>query len=172
MNKALVIFGSSRSNGNTRQVVEVVLSDRDVEIVDLSQYSISYYDYENSNINDDFLVIIEKMLAVDTIIFATPVYWYSMSAILKTFFDRLTDLISIRKDLGRELKGKICYLVISGTDGELPLGFEQVFTRTAEYLDMEYKDCFYYPVEKDEIMSTTIKNAAKNWGDAIFKIRK
>ena len=42
----------------------------------------------------------------DTIIFATPVYWYSMSGILKVFIDRITDLLTIEKELGRKLRGK------------------------------------------------------------------
>ena len=42
----------------------------------------------------------------DTIIFATPVYWYSMSGTLKTFFDRLSDLLHYKKELGRQMRGK------------------------------------------------------------------
>ncbi len=42
----------------------------------------------------------------DVLIFATPVYWYSMSGIMKVFFDRITDLLTIKKDIGRKLKGK------------------------------------------------------------------
>ena len=37
---------------------------------------------------EPLIPIIEKY---DTLIFATPVYWYSMSGIMKVFFDRKND---------------------------------------------------------------------------------
>ena len=168
MKKILIIFGSSRSNGNTMKAVESVILNRNVEIVDLLDKQVSYFDYEHRNNDDDFIPIVEKMVDSDTIIFATPIYWYSMSAHLKTFFDRLTDLLDIHKNLGRSLKEKTCYLIATGTDKEMPLGFEQVFARTADYFDMVYKGCFYYFVKKNKDMSDEIKEAAKNWGDRIF----
>lgn len=169
MKKVLLIFGSSRNNGNTMKAVEAVLDKRNVEIIDLLQQQISHYDYEHRNKDDDFLSIAQKMVDSDIVIFATPVYWYSMSGHLKVFFDRLTDLLSIRKDLGRTLKDKTCYLIASGTDEKLPLGFEQVFARTANYFDMIYKDCFYYQVMKNEVMLEKTKKAAKNFGRKIFE---
>lgn len=63
------------------------------------------------------------MLHDDKIIFATPVYWYSMSGLMKTFFDRLTDLVTIQKSVGRKLKGKETFLFAVGTDDLLPAGF-------------------------------------------------
>ena len=41
--------------------------------------------------DDDFLGVAEAMVDAEAILFATPVYWYSMSGRLKRFFDRLTD---------------------------------------------------------------------------------
>ncbi|MCP4458779.1 MAG: NAD(P)H-dependent oxidoreductase [Cytophagales bacterium] len=37
---------------------------------------------------------------------ATPVYWYSMSGIMKVFLDRIYDVLTIEKELGRKLHGK------------------------------------------------------------------
>ena len=52
------------------------------------------------------------MVQYEQIIFATPIYWYAMSAQLKTFFDRMTDLLTIHKPLGRQLrKGKKMFLI-------------------------------------------------------------
>ena len=56
-----------------------------VVAMDISEEKIrNYYDYEYKNQNDDFLPTIKKILAYDLILFITPVYWYSMSGIMKT----------------------------------------------------------------------------------------
>ena len=134
----IILQGSSRSLGHTRQIVDHILSEKAGEFIDLKTKNISYYDYEHKNINDDFLAIVHQLLAFETIIFATPVYWYNMSAEMKTFFDRLSDLLKIRKDLGRQLKGKKMMVVACSSDDiEFPFLWEP-FKMTAEYMDMEY----------------------------------
>lgn len=167
--ETIVIFGSSRSDGNTKAAVEAVINQREVEIVDLAEKNISYYDYQNRNQDDDFLKIAEKMVQAQVIIFATPVYWYSMSAQLKTFFDRFSDLITIRKDLGRALKGKICYAITTGADVEIPAGLLESLQRTAEYLDMDFKGAFYYKAENGKEMSQEALRSAQAFGNKIFE---
>jgi len=131
-------MGSSRSKGNTYKIIINIKEKLAATFVDLRDYTISYYDYEHKNQTDDFLSLAEQMLQYDKIIFATPVYWYSMSAILKTFFDRLSDLLTIRKDIGRGLKGKTMYLVICSSDEKRYEGFDLPFEQTAAYLDMRW----------------------------------
>jgi multimeric flavodoxin WrbA len=46
----------------------------------------------------------------------TPVYWYTMSGIMKVFFDRFSDLLRIEKDLGRKLRGKSMAVISCGAD--------------------------------------------------------
>lgn len=168
MKDTIVIFGSSRSCGNTWNAIQAVLNNREVRIVDLSKNNVLHYDYEYKNQTDDFLRIISLVLEYNNIIFATPVYWYSMSAQLKIFFDRLSDLIRIKKDFGRMLKGKKCYLISSGTDEELPIGFEIPFKNTCKYFNMIYEKSFYYRVPRDEIMPDSIKIAAEKFGNELF----
>jgi multimeric flavodoxin WrbA len=84
--KNIVILGSSRIDGNTRNVVDKLKNHLDFDLIDLSNYNISYYDYEHKNQNDDFLMLVRNIINnYDTFIFATPVYWYSMSGIMKVF---------------------------------------------------------------------------------------
>jgi len=66
-----------------------------------------------------------------------------MSGQMKTCFDRLTDLITLKKELGRKLKGKNTFLVAVGANAELPDGFIVPFKSTAAYLDMYFRDYFY-----------------------------
>jgi multimeric flavodoxin WrbA len=60
------------------------------------------------------------MIEHDAIVFATPVYWYAMSGLMKVLFDRFTDLVTVRKDLGRRLRGRRVFLIACGTDPDLP----------------------------------------------------
>lgn len=141
-NQTLVILGTARSDSNTLKALKVHPTFRDCEVVELHQLKIDPYNYEQPT-SDDFLLVAEKMIHAKAIVFATPVYWYSMSGTLKVFFDRLTDLISTTKKLGRALAGKETYLFATGTDPELPEGFEVPFIKTSEYFDMKYQRAFY-----------------------------
>jgi len=104
--KVAVILGTSRGDGNTRKLVDEFSVFSDAKVFDLADYDISFYDYEHHNQGDDFLPLMRELVAFDHIVYATPLYWYSMSAQLKVFFDRISDLLTIDKDLGRQLKGK------------------------------------------------------------------
>ena len=151
MNQALIILGSSRSEGNTRHLVDAIFRNKRHELIDLNQYNINYYTYDNRHTNDDFLSLAERMIQHEHIVFATPVYWYSMSAILKTYFDRMTDLVTIRKDLGKALKGKVLYSISCGSDSDLPEGFTVPFEATAVYLNMQYGGPLHAWLEHGEI---------------------
>lgn len=145
MSDTILIFGSSRDSGLHHRVVDAVLDGARPEIIDLHHQNIAYYDYTNNYAEgDDFLKIAGKMAAAQTIIFATPVYWYAMSAQLKTFFDRFTDLVTVHKTEGRKLAGRKMHLLAWGHEVALPQGFEVPFASTAQYLDMVYQGCFYY----------------------------
>lgn len=106
MEKVLILVGSARSESNTLKTVDV-LNYPEAEIINLIDLNISPYKYHDTNREDDFMQVVSKMLEADLIVFATPVYWYAMSGLMKVFFDRLTDLLSgERKVLGRRLKRK------------------------------------------------------------------
>lgn len=86
-----------------------------------------------------FLPLMQKIIAnYDTFIFATPVYWYSMSGIMKVFWDRMTDLITIEKDLGRQLRGKNMAVLSCSNGNNLGENFWLPFTESADYLGMHY----------------------------------
>lgn len=139
----IIIFGSSRSDGHTLKAIQTVIQDTPIPIVDLRNLNIAQYDYTYANAKDDFIPLAEKMIRYNPIILATPVYWYSMSASLKTFIDRWSDLLDIRKDIGRRLAGKDLYVITSYGES-IPRGFEDAFSQTCEYLDMQYRGCYYF----------------------------
>lgn len=108
-------------------------------MIDLNDYNFGYYDYEYQNRNDDYIKLMQKIIEkYDTLVFATPVCWYSMSGIMKVFFDRLTDLLEIEKDLGRKLRGKNMAAIGCSIGNNLGDVFWLPFSETANYLGMEY----------------------------------
>ena len=139
MKKKVIIFGSARKVGETKKVVSKLTEMTNWELIDLNDFQISYYDYENKNSNDDFLKLMKHIVDnYSVIIFATPVYWYAMSGIMKVFFDRFTDLLTIEKETGRKLRGKsIAVLTNSGGDN-LGNAFWIPFEKTADYLGMNF----------------------------------
>jgi multimeric flavodoxin WrbA len=141
--KTIVILGTAREESNTLAAIAEVCPFADYELIDLRTLRIEPYNYSGPEGADDFLLVAQKMEVADRIVFATPVYWYSMSHVLKNFFDRLTDLLSTYKTIGKALKGKSTYLISTGTDRELPEGFEVPFRLTSDYFDMKYEKSFY-----------------------------
>ena len=139
----LVVLASSRSNGNTAKLSKEIAECLHAQIVDLQELSISYFDYKSRNISDDFIPLVERMVLSDFVVFATPVYWYSMSAQLKTFFDRFTDLLTVNKELGRKLRGMPISVIATGTDAELPSSFTGQFELISNYLGLVYHDPLY-----------------------------
>ncbi|MGO4772719.1 flavodoxin family protein [Flavobacterium sp. W22_SRS_FK3] len=138
-NKKVIILGSARKNGNTTKIVDEISKESAIDVIDLSDYNISHYDYESKNREDDFLPLIRRILEdYDTLIFATPIYWYNMSGIMKVFFDRFSDLIRIEKETGRKLRGKKIGVISNSHDNEIEESFYIPFKKTADYLGMEY----------------------------------
>ena len=164
--QTVVILGTSRNDGNTRLAVENVLAKKLVEVVDLSGIELSAYDYSHQNSRDGFIPLIESIANRPLWILATPVYWYAMSAQMKIFVDRLSDLITIRKDLGRCLRGKSVAVVASGTDAALPTGFESPFRLTCEYLGMTYVGAFYSQFEKNDQPFPNLETEARAFGES------
>lgn len=172
MEKLIIIFGSSRSNGNTFEAVEFALSKiYESEIIDLANYHVSDFDYEHKNKNDDFMKIVSNLLNYRTVILATPIYWHTVSATMKRFLDRLSDLLSIDKDTGRLLREKNLAVITSyrvypeGKDG-----FEQILINTAKYLGMNYLGCyFHYSGDDKEIIEENSKLLTKFMGRLMYK---
>lgn len=64
----IIIFGSSRSDGDTLQAIKAVIKNRSVPIIDLKNLNIAHYDYNYENKQDDFLALAEKMVQYNPII--------------------------------------------------------------------------------------------------------
>jgi multimeric flavodoxin WrbA len=162
-NKTVIILGSSRSDGNTRKIVDTLVSLKsNIDVIDICNYDIGYYDYSFENKDDDFFELYKKVITYETIIFATPVYWYSMSAQLKTFFDRISDVLhGDKKEFGRKLRGKNMALVSCSSDAAKIKGFTRPFKETANYLGMNYKGYLHAWVEPDNSLNINLRKKIK-----------
>ena len=158
----VIIFGSSRSHGNTRKIVDDITEGYSLPFIDLSDFDISPFDYEHRNQDDDFIPLMERIVRYDTLIIATPVYWYQMSTQHKIFFDRFSDLLKIRTDLGRKLRGKNLF-VISSFQSSYPKGFEDTWRQICDYLGMNYlgSSFVYSGTEDKQFLKNNAAHIAK-----------
>lgn len=137
--KKVIIIGSSRKNGETKKVVTELIRISGWDLIDLTDFKISHFDYDHINQNDDFINLLKRITEnYDVLIFATPVYWYAMSGIMKVFFDRITDLLRIEKEIGRKLRNKYMAIISCSNGDNLGDDFWFPFKKSAEYLGMNY----------------------------------
>ena len=161
MDQVLAISGSVRGDGNTALTLAQLRRALDLgngQFVDLQSCRLEPFRYDPPPPDDDFLAIVDRLLAHRHIVFATPVYWYAMSGVMKTLFDRLTDLLSSpeARCRGRALAGRDMWLLATGTDPDLPDGFTEPFARTAAYFDMHWRAAFYIRVPNHPLPADTV----------------
>ncbi len=119
-----VIYGSTRENGNTEWLTELAINDLPVEKIYLREYNILPIKDERhtkagfQEVTDQYNIIIDKVLKHDILIFATPIYWYSMSGTMKLFIDRWSQTLrdKDRPAFREELAKKSAYVIAVGGD--------------------------------------------------------
>lgn len=98
--KILILNGSPRKNGNTKALLERIVTGakgHEVEWVDVARLRVGGClgcDACRKNggtcvQQDDFPALLKKIQAADCVLFGTPVYFWGMSAQLKLCIDRL-----------------------------------------------------------------------------------
>jgi len=158
--RKIIILGSSRKDGDTKKMVDELVNISNWDCIDLNDYNFSYYDYGHKNLDDDYLSLMRQIIAnYDVLVFATPVYWYSMSGIMKVFFDRITDLLDSEKDLGRKLRGKSMAALSCSVGDNLGENFWLPFSETARYLGMNYLGNIH--TLADQIETDSLRNFAR-----------
>jgi multimeric flavodoxin WrbA len=119
--KVLAISASPRKGGNSDVLCDQFLkgaaeSGNDVEKINLADRNISpcnscYVCQTTKKCvkKDDMEEILEKLLAADAIVLATPVYFYSMNAQMKMMIDRTLPRYT-------EIENKDFYYIITAAD--------------------------------------------------------
>lgn len=140
MLKTLALFSSSRRNGNTGQFMDRIASELTIDVIDLANLSLTPYDYDHRNRSDDFEPLMERVLAHEQLIFATPIYWYAVSPAMKVFLDRISDYLELPDLLpkGRQLRDKKAFVVCTSICEEPSPAFMSAFRETFDYLGMHF----------------------------------
>lgn len=119
-----VIYGSSRPRGNTEMLTERAVEGMHVERFYLKDAHIlpiedkRHTDSGFSKVEDDYSILIQHIFMCDTIIFATPIYWYGMSGLMKTFIDRWSQTLRDPQfpDFKKRMAEKKIYVIAVGGD--------------------------------------------------------
>jgi len=160
--RILSLIGSSHKNGNTTLVTHAFADISGSAVIDLGEKDISYYDYDHKNRNDDFIPLIQNFIDnYDTLVIVTPIYWYTMSAEVKTFLDRMSDLLTIEKDLGRQLRDKSMVLISQTEGDEFTSWFAEPIKMTAQYLGMDFKGHVHVSVKAGNVSKKFKKRLTK-----------
>jgi multimeric flavodoxin WrbA len=120
--KVLVLSSSPRRGGNSDLLCDQFTSGaketgNNVEKIFLKDKNINYCTGCGTCIDggkkctqkDDMTEILDKMIAADVIVMATPVYFYTMCGQMKTFIDRTCSRYT-------EIKNKDFYFILTAAD--------------------------------------------------------
>lgn len=147
----LVLAGSPRKNGNSDILCDQFIKGAEekgnkAEKVYVADLKINYctgcevcHTTGKCIHEDDMPFMFEKLLKADVIVFATPVYFYSMSAQLKTFIDRLVPVYT-------QLRGKEVYIFLTAWDSE-----KNNLKSTLEAIRGLTRDCMEETIERGVI---------------------
>ena len=118
--KILVVTGSPRKNGNTFAMTEAFTNaaqakGHEVVRFDAAMMKIGgchacmtcYKTGKACSFDDDFNTIAPHILDADAVVYAAPVYWYSIPAQIKGVIDRVFSLVVGGKDIA----GKKCGII-------------------------------------------------------------
>lgn len=163
MKNVVIISSSPRKDGNSETLCKefmkgALASKHNVELICLRDYDINYCKacyacrklgecFQHDGLNE----ISRKLLKADVIVFATPVYFYSMSGQLKVFIDRLIPVYTkIRADI---------YLIATMWNSE-----KSMMKPTFEAIRGATRDCFENCEEKGVLLGVGLgdKDEAKN----------
>lgn len=158
MKKVLVISASPRKGGNSDVLCNEFIrgaeeSGNYVKKVFLRDKKINYCTgcgvcntTHQCVQKDDMAEILNKVVEYDVIVMATPVYFYTMDAQLKTFIDRTVPRYT-------EISDKDFYFIVTAADTD-----KSALKRTIEGLRGFTEECLPNPHEKGIIYGTGVWN--------------
>ena len=158
MKKILIIKTSLRKNSNSDILADELVrgaldAGNEVEIVSLKDKEIAYctgclacQKIKKCVIKDDALEITDKICDADVIVWATPIYYYSVSGQMKTIIDRANSLYA------RDYKFREVYLLATATEDE-------EYTKEGAIKTVQgWVDCFEGVIFKDTLFIGGVSN--------------
>lgn len=157
----LIISSSLHTNSNSEALADeflrgVIDAGHIAEKITLKDKTIHFcqgcmacLNLQRCAIEDDSNLISDKMRNADCIVFATPIYYYSISGQLKTLLDRANPLFS------SDYKFKDIYLLASAAENE-PSTFEG-----AQKAIQGWVDCFERAVLKNTVYAGGVNSGGE-----------
>jgi multimeric flavodoxin WrbA len=161
--KIITVLGSPRRKGNTAKVLsmfeEIVAKNHDVERITITEHRVGgclgcYKCKERPNApgcvqNDDALILFDKMMPADALVYASPLYCWGFTGQIKPLIDRHFCLVSGEGTPASHslVGGKPAALLVTcaGPDEGNCDAIKQVFAGFTDYLDMANKGSFILP---------------------------
>lgn len=156
MKNILIISASPRKDGNSDLLCDEFIkgakeAGHNTEKIRLSEHKIGYClgcgACNNTHLcvqKDNMKEILDKMVEADVIVLATPVYFYTMDAQLKTLIDRTVPRYT-------EISNKEFYFITTAADTD-----KSMLEKTVEGLRGFTEDCLESPIEKGVIYATGV----------------
>jgi multimeric flavodoxin WrbA len=125
--KAIILVGTLKGTSeesNTSILSQFLVKhfsiyDTECEIVRLADYNIKPGTYTNIDSGDNWPTILKRILDVDIVIFATPVWWGIQSSLIQRVIERLDELHDEIMETGKSrLTNKVAGIIVTGdSDG-------------------------------------------------------
>ena len=148
MEKILFVNSSPNRDGNTYRIGEELLKDKEHDVLQLADYRISQYGQVFED--DEMKEVLKEMDKYDILVIGSPVYWYTVGGMLKTFIDRLYMLPE-----AEALRGKKLYLFAQGSapNQDTVKSIEFLSNRLSYLMEMELKGVVTDSSDGREILS-------------------
>lgn len=148
MEKILFMNSSPNRDGNTYRIGEVLLKDKEHDVLQMADYRISQYGQVFDD--DEIKEVLKKIDECDILVIGSPVYWYTVGGMLKTFIDRLYMLPE-----AEALRGKKLYLFAQGSapNSDTVKSIEFLANRLSYLMGMELKGVVTDSSDGREILS-------------------
>lgn len=112
MKKIVVITGSPRKNGNSFKMTEAFIKRAEEKGHSVTRFDAAFLNLGGCHacetcyskgrpctFDDDFNKIAPDILSADAVVFATPVYWYTIPAQIKCVIDKMFSFVIGGKDI-------------------------------------------------------------------------
>lgn len=169
----IVILNGSARKGNTETAIRMFKEEaekkNEIEVLDAHKLNIAPCKgcgacqcYKGCVDRDDTNPVTEKLAAADMIVFATPVYWWGMTAQLKQVIDKCYCR-------GLQLKGKKVGVIVVGGSPVDNIQYELIqkqFECMASYLswDLQFQKSYYANAKDDLAKNETAVEELKGLG--------
>lgn len=137
--KRIFLNASKNRSGTTSDYAKKTFHGLNYTTVNLVDYRIDQIGQESKT--DEYRKVIDLIAGGDVIVIGTPVYWSDMTGYLKTFIDRLNDIVDEDlKSKNAPLNGADVYLIVQGTEPSDAIpGITTVIEHICRRFFMNYK---------------------------------